>query len=115
MSGADAAAGPDAVFRFSSPGITVEFEGPDEWLRGPEVERIEESNGGLRLFLRDGADHHPILERAVASGARILRFDLVEPRLHEIFVRHAGDNAVGDSGLPERRGVLTGSEQGGVA
>ena len=34
MSGADAAAGPDAVFRFSSPGITVEFEG-----RGGEIVR----------------------------------------------------------------------------
>jgi ABC-2 type transport system ATP-binding protein len=95
--------------------VAVEFEGPDAWLRGPEVERVEEANGGLRLFLHDGADHQPILERAVASGARILRFDLVEPRLHEIFVRHAGDHAVGDSGLPERADALAGSGQGGVA
>ena len=86
--------------------VAVEFEGPDDWLRGPEIDRVEPVNGGLRLHLRDTADHHPILERAVASGARILRFDLVEPRLHEIFVRHAGESAVGDSGVPERRGAL---------
>lgn len=74
--------------------IAVEFEGPDAWLHGPEIRRIEESNGALHLILADGADHQAILRRGVASGARILRFDLVEPRLHEIFVRLAGDQAV---------------------
>ena len=80
--------------------VAVEFEGPDEWLRGPEVDHVEEADDGLHLILRDGADHQPILHRAVASGANILRFDLVEPRLHEIFVRHAGSDAVGDAGMP---------------
>ena len=28
-----------------------------------------------------------------------MRFDLVEPRLHEIFVRYAGADAVGDAGM----------------
>ena len=95
--------------------VAVEFEGPDGWLHGPEIDRIEEVNGSLRLFLRDSADHHPILERAMSSGARILRFDLVEPRLHEIFVRHAGDGAVGDAGVPERRAALGSAMSGGRA
>jgi ABC-2 type transport system ATP-binding protein len=85
--------------------VAVEFEGPDTWLDGPEIDHVERVNGGLHLLLRDGADHQPILERAVASGARILRFDLVEPRLHEIFVRHAGGDAVGNAGLPVRSGA----------
>jgi len=80
--------------------VAVEFEGPDTWLRGPEVDHVEEVNGALHLILRDGADHQAILERGVQAGARILRFELVEPRLHEIFVRHAGDGAVGDAGMP---------------
>ena len=80
--------------------VAVEFEGPDDWLRGPEVDHIEESNGALHLILRDGADHQEILRRGVQSDARILRFDLVEPRLHDIFVRHAGADAVGDAGMP---------------
>jgi ABC-2 type transport system ATP-binding protein len=80
--------------------VAVEFEGPDTWTHGPEVDHVEVVEGGLHLVLRDGADHQPILERAVRSGARILSFDLVEPRLHEIFVRHAGDGAAGDSGIP---------------
>ncbi len=81
--------------------VAVEFEGPDAWLRGPEIDRVEEHNGALHLVLSDGADHQAILRRGVQSGARILRFDLVEPRLHEIFVRHAGDAALGDVGGPE--------------
>ena len=80
--------------------VAVEFEGPDAWLRGPEIDHVEARDGGLHLLLREGADHQAILRRGVASGARILRFDLVEPRLHEIFVRHAGAEAVGDAGLP---------------
>jgi len=80
--------------------VAVEFEGSDEWLRGPEVARVERDNGALHLFLREGADHQAILRRGVQSGVRILRFDLVEPRLHEIFVRHAGADAVGDAGMP---------------
>jgi ABC-2 type transport system ATP-binding protein len=80
--------------------VAVEFEGSDDWLRGPEVDRIEAVNGGLHVMLRDGADHQALLRRGVAAGVTILKFDLVEPRLHEIFVRHAGADAVGDSGMP---------------
>jgi len=85
--------------------VAVEFEGPDDWIRGPEVDRIEAIDNGLNLILRDGADHQAILHRGVASGARILRFDLVEPRLHEIFIRHAGADAVGDAGMPSNAKV----------
>jgi ABC-2 type transport system ATP-binding protein len=78
--------------------VAVEFEGSGDWVHGPEVTRVERVNGGLHLILAEGADHQEILRRGVQSGARILRFDLVEPRLHEIFVRHAGADAVGDAG-----------------
>ncbi len=81
--------------------VAVEFEGPDDWLKGPEVERIEERDDGLHLVLRPGADPQAILRRGVEAGVRILRFDLVEPTLHEIFVRHAGTDAAVDAGVPE--------------
>ena len=81
--------------------VAVEFEGPDRWLSGPEVNEIEAVNGGFNLLLRDGADHQAILRRGVEAGANILKFDLVEPRLHEIFVRYAGADAAGDAGLPQ--------------
>ena len=54
---------------------------------------MERVNGSLHLVLSDGADHQAILRRGVEAGVEILRFELVEPRLHEIFVRHAGPDA----------------------
>lgn len=73
--------------------LAVEFQGDDGWLRGPEISEIKEVEQGIHLLLKEGADHQAILQRGVASGVRIDRFDLVEPRLHEIFVRHAGEGA----------------------
>ncbi len=90
--------------------VAIEFEGPDSWIQGPEVDRVEQGDDGLHLILRDGFDHQPILARAVNSGARILRFDLVEPRLHEIFVRHAGGRAVGDASMSEGASMASSSE-----
>ena len=80
--------------------VAVEFDGPDRWLDGPEVRSMERVNGAMHLLLAEGADHQAILRRGVEAGATIYRFDLVEPRLHEIFVRHAGDAATGDAGTP---------------
>jgi ABC-2 type transport system ATP-binding protein len=89
--------------------VAVEFEGDDSWLRGPEVADIQAAEDGVHLLLREGADHQAILHRGVAAGVRIDRFDLVEPRLHEIFVRHAGAPANGDASdgpsVDYRRGV----------
>jgi ABC-2 type transport system ATP-binding protein len=87
--------------------VAVEFQGDDSWLRGPEVREILEAEDGIHLVLREGADHQAILHRGVAAGVRIDRFDLVEPRLHEIFVRHAGEpnnggSAEGPYGVGER-------------
>lgn len=69
--------------------VALDFEGPDGWIEGPEVARVERASSGVHVILREGADHEAILRRGLGAGARILRFDLVEPRLHEIFVRHA--------------------------
>jgi len=70
--------------------VAVSFEGPADWLAGPEVMRQEAGPGAVHLVLHEGADPKGILRRGVASGAAIHRFEVVEPRLHEIFLRHAG-------------------------
>jgi ABC-2 type transport system ATP-binding protein len=80
--------------------VAVEFDGPDRWLQGPEVRSVEVVNGAVHLFLHEGADHQAILRRGVEAGATIYRFDLVEPRLHEIFVRHVGAAAADEAGVP---------------
>ena len=70
--------------------VAVAFDGDDSWLRGPEVQGSEPTADGLHLSMREGADPQAILRRAVEAGATIHRFELVEPSLHQIFVRHAG-------------------------
>ncbi len=82
--------------------VAVEFDGPAEWLEGPEVASIQADNGVTNLTLTDGADHQAILRRGVEAGATINRFELVEPRLHEIFVRHVGAAAAAEAGIPQR-------------
>jgi ABC-2 type transport system ATP-binding protein len=79
--------------------LAVKFEGPDGWMRSPAVASAEIVNGSVHLRLAEGASHQEILKGAVEAGATIFRFDLLEPRLHEIFVRHAGDAAAVDAGL----------------
>lgn len=57
----------------------------------PGVSEFEPAGEAIHLHLRNGVRPDEILAEIVASGARLRRFELVEPRLHEIFVRHAGD------------------------
>ena len=75
--------------------VALEFQGDGRWLQGPDVAEVRPFPGGVHLLLKDGADHQAVLRRGVEAGARITRFQLVEPRLHEIFVRHAGGPDVG--------------------
>jgi ABC-2 type transport system ATP-binding protein len=78
--------------------LAVAFDGPDAWLDGPEVLQREWVGEAMHLLLEDGADHQAVLRRGVESGASIRRFELVEPRLHEIFVRHAGGDGTAEDG-----------------
>ncbi|UCC26400.1 MAG: ATP-binding cassette domain-containing protein [Gemmatimonadales bacterium] len=80
--------------------LAVGFEGSEGWLEGPEVMAREAVGGDYHLVLADGADPQAILRRAIAAEVTIRRFELVEPRLHEIFVHHAGEAAAGDGGMP---------------
>ncbi|MBI4539618.1 MAG: ATP-binding cassette domain-containing protein [Gemmatimonadetes bacterium] len=70
--------------------IAVEFDGDDGWLRIPEVERMEPKDGAVHVTLRAGTDQQLLLQRAVDAGIRLHRFQVVEPGLREIFIRHAG-------------------------
>jgi ABC-2 type transport system ATP-binding protein len=74
--------------------VAVGFEGDDGWLRGPDVLTRESVGEDLHLVLAEGADPQEILRRGLDAGAEIRRFERVEPRLHEIFVQHAGTEGV---------------------
>ena len=74
--------------------VAVEFEGDDRWLTRLGVTEIERVGYAHHLTLNARVDSDRILAAAVAEGVSLRRFELLEPTLREIFVRHAGAEAV---------------------
>jgi len=77
--------------------VALRFEGAGvDWLQAPEVLHAERDRDGVhRLLLREGASPETLLHRALTAGVRIQHFEVVEPSLHEIFIRHAGPGSEG--------------------
>lgn len=70
--------------------IAISYEGDGGFLDAPGlVDRVADHGHYVEVRLCDGADPQDLLERAVAGGARISRFELVEPSLREIFIEKA--------------------------
>ena len=70
--------------------INVEFTGPDGFLSHPSIAAVQRFNTGAEAKLKPGADPQEILKAAVQSGARIMRFELLEPSLSDIFIEKTG-------------------------
>ena len=72
--------------------VAVEFEGDAGWLdRAGVVEREEVGDAWHLPPNRIAPDE--LLATAVREGVSLRRFEVLEPRLHEIFVRHAGEES----------------------
>ena len=54
------------------------------------VTRADDQNRFFEIELAPGADAQELLGRIVASGARVRRFELVTPSLHQIFLERVG-------------------------
>ena len=54
------------------------------------VERVDDSNRFFEIALQRGADPQALLKRLVDAGARVQRFELVQPSLHQIFLERVG-------------------------
>lgn len=80
--------------------VVVEFEGDASWLDTPGIATARRTDDGWHLTLRSGTPPRLVVERALAAGVELRRFERVAPRLHEIFVRHAGADAAADAGRP---------------
>lgn len=86
--------------RERSGAVAVEFDGEAPAVATwPGVSEVEEAGDALHLTLRDEVRPEEILAEVVAAGVSLRRFELLEPRLHEIFVRHAGEPAEDDAPL----------------
>jgi ABC-2 type transport system ATP-binding protein len=58
------------------------------------VARVDDQNKYFELELARGATPQRLLERLVAAGAPITRFELVQPSLHQIFLQTVGAEGV---------------------
>jgi len=58
------------------------------------VERVDDSNRFFEIELQPGADAQQLLRAIVGSGARVKRFELVQPSLHQIFLEKVGAKGV---------------------
>ena len=74
--------------------VEVLFEGDDSFLRHPTVAEVTNYSGHAEIRLKTTGgtepDAQPLLAEAVARGTRILRFEVKEPTLEEIFIEKVG-------------------------
>jgi len=72
--------------------LASEMDGLSE-LAEPFAESIaEKPDGVLHVTLKPDAQAHDILERSVAQGLRLSRYEPIRPTLHEAFVALVGEN-----------------------
>ena len=58
------------------------------------VERVNDSNRFFEIEMQRDADPQQLLRRLVEAGARVQRFELVQPSLHQIFLEKVGATGV---------------------
>ena len=58
------------------------------------VARTDDHNRFYEIEMADGADPQSLLQRVVQAGARVTRFELVQPSLHQIFLERVGARGV---------------------
>ena len=58
------------------------------------VERVDDSNRYFEIELAREADPQALLQRIVATGASINRFEIVHPSLHQIFLERVGASGI---------------------
>src|SRR5256886_12670357 len=65
------------------------------------VSKVDNYGQYAELELASGADAQQILQRLVASGARLAKFELQEASLHKIFIDLVGPEAGGAEARPD--------------
>ena len=58
------------------------------------VESVDDQNRYFEIKLASGADPQELLRRIVSAGARVRRFELITPSLHQIFLERVGASGV---------------------
>ena len=72
--------------RYGKNTVILDYEGGESFLGDDLVKRHNRFPNYSEILLNEGADAQEVLRRALAAGARVNRFELVEPSLNEIFI-----------------------------
>jgi ABC-2 type transport system ATP-binding protein len=76
---------------FGRNAVALRIEGGDGVLDDRTlVTKVEERGDELEILLAAGADAQGLLRRLLAGGARVSKFELVEPSLNDIFIEKVG-------------------------
>jgi len=72
-------------------GVSVRFSGDGSFLKSlPDVASFQDNGNELFLRLRDGADAARVLD-AARGRIEILRFEVAEPSVHDIFIEQVSE------------------------
>jgi ABC-2 type transport system ATP-binding protein len=66
--------------------LHIQFTGTDAFLKHPGIISLTRLGNGVEAKLKPGADPQEILKAAVQENVSIIRFELLEPSLNEIFI-----------------------------
>jgi ABC-2 type transport system ATP-binding protein len=76
---------------FGRNAVALRHTGGDEVLDDPAlVVSVKQHSDQVEALLAPGADPQELLRRLLAAGARVTRFELVEPSLNDIFIEKVG-------------------------
>jgi ABC-2 type transport system ATP-binding protein len=76
---------------FGRNSVALRYEGGDGVLEDAAlVASVVRHSDDLEALLAPGADAQELLRRLLAAGARVSRFELVEPSLNDIFIEKVG-------------------------
>jgi ABC-2 type transport system ATP-binding protein len=79
---------------FGRNSVALRLEGSDGQgvLADPAlVTKVEQHSDEVEALLAEGADAQELLRRLIATGARVTKFELVEPSLNDIFIEKVGE------------------------
>ena len=77
---------------FSRNAVALRLEGGDKVLMDHSlVNHIERHSDGLEVFLANGTDAQVLLQQLLKAGAKIERFEMIEPSLNNIFIEKVSE------------------------
>ena len=72
---------------FGRNSVALRFEGDESVLSDPAlISKVERHSDEMEVLLAEGASAQTLLQRLVAGGAIISKFEMIEPSLNDIFI-----------------------------